>query len=78
LIRSIYKIFNLFLILSTVLSGWTAIILFSNTTYNTEIKEVINKIYFNQKNFLFNVKDLSVLLLKDANRRFYDEENYYK
>ena len=29
----------------------------------------------NQKNFIFNVKDLSVLLVKDANERFaeYDQ-----
>ena len=26
--------------------------------------------YFNQKNFIFNVKDLSLLLVKDANKRF--------
>ncbi len=26
--------------------------------------------YLNQKNFLFNVKDLSLLLVKDANERF--------
>tara|TARA_Y100001968_G_scaffold101592_1_gene91544 strand:- start:50 stop:184 length:135 start_codon:yes stop_codon:yes gene_type:complete len=26
--------------------------------------------YLNQKNFIYNVKDLSVLLVKDANERF--------
>ncbi len=26
--------------------------------------------YLNQKNFIYNVKDLSVLLVKDANKRF--------
>ena len=26
--------------------------------------------YLNQKNFIFNVKDLSLLLVKDANERF--------
>ena len=26
--------------------------------------------YLNQKNFIFNVKDLSVILVKDANERF--------
>ena len=25
--------------------------------------------YLNQKNFIFNVKDLSILLVKDANER---------
>ena len=54
---------------SAVISGWTSIILFSNTNFNLEIKEVIHKMYLNQKNFVFNVKDLSLLLVKDANER---------
>ena len=58
------------LIFSSVISGWTSIILVSNTTYNLEIKEVVNQMYLNQKNFIFNVKDLSLLLMKDANVRF--------
>ena len=58
------------LIFSSVISGWTSIILVSNTTYNLEIKEVVNQMYLNQKNFIFNVKDLSLLLVKDANVRF--------
>ena len=32
----------------------------------------MHKMYLNQKNFIFNVKELSVLLLKDANYRFSD------
>ena len=52
------------------MTGWTSILLFSNTSFNLEIREVINKMYLNQKNFVFNVKDLSLLLVKDANQRF--------
>ncbi len=55
---------------SVVLSGWTLVLLFSNTTFSLEIKEVIYKMYLNQKNFISNVKDLSTLLVKDANERF--------
>ena len=55
---------------------WTSIILASNTTLNLEIKELIVKMYFNQKNFISNVKDLSVLLVKDANERFSGDENF--
>ena len=29
--------------------------------------------YLNQKNFISNVKDLSILLVKDANERFSDD-----
>ncbi len=57
---------------SAVISGWTLILLCSNTTFNFEIKEIIYKMYLNQKNFIFNVKDLSILLVKDANERFSD------
>ena len=64
------KLSKFALIFSSVITSWTAIVLLTNTTFNLEIKELINKIYLNQKNFIYNVKDLSVLLLKDANQRF--------
>ena len=32
--------------------------------------EIITKMFLNQKNFIYNVKDLSVFLVKDANQRF--------
>ena len=57
------------------MTGWTSIILLSNTTFNLEIKEVIHKMYKNQKDFIFNVKDLSLLLVKDANDRFSNNNN---
>ncbi len=56
-----------------MITGWTSIILLSNTTFDLEIKELITKMYLNQKNFVVNVKDLSLLLVKDANQRFSDE-----
>ena len=61
---------NLILIFSTLISGWTSIVLLSNTTLNLEIMELTTKMYLNQKNFFYNVKELSVLLVKDANIRF--------
>ena len=67
------KLLNLVIIFSAVVTGWTSIILLSNTTFNLEIKELISKMYLNQKNFVVNVKDLSLLLVKDANQRFSDE-----
>ena len=54
------------------MSGWTSILLLSNSTFNLEINEVIKKMYVNQRNFIFNVKELSLLLVKDANKRFYN------
>ena len=55
---------------SAVLTGWTSVALLSNTNYKPEIREVIVQMYLNQKDFLLNVKDLSILLVKDANKRF--------
>ena len=66
------KIFKFILIFSAVISGWTSIILLSNTTFNLEINEVIKRMYSNQMNFILNVKELSLLLVKDANERFSD------
>ena len=57
------------------MTGWTSIILLANTTYNLEIKHLISKMYLNQKNFVYNVKDLSLLLVKDANVRFYENKS---
>ena len=73
MLNTFYKLFKLAFIFSTVITGWTSIILLSNTTFNLEIKELITKMYLNQKNFVVNVKDLSLLLVKDANQRFSDE-----
>ena len=58
---------------SAVITGWTSIILLSNSTFNSEIKQVIQKMYLNQMDFILNVKELSVLLVKDANERFSDK-----
>ena len=58
------------IIFSAVITGWTSVVLLSDSTFNLEIKDLINKMYLNQKNFIFNVKDLSIFLVKDANDRF--------
>ena len=59
-----------------MITSWTSILLVSNTSFNLEIKELINKMYLNQRNFVFNVKELSLLLVKDANLRFSEENQY--
>ncbi len=68
--NTLHKFIKLTILFSTVITAWTTIILLSNTKFNLEIKAVITKMYKNQKNFIFNVKDLSLLLVKDANERF--------
>tara|TARA_B100000965_G_C19425587_1_gene684102 strand:+ start:569 stop:781 length:213 start_codon:yes stop_codon:yes gene_type:complete len=57
-----------------VITSWTAIILLTNTTFNLEINELISKMYINQKSFIYNVKDLSILLVKDAKERFIEND----
>ena len=69
MLNTFKKLLKLFFIFSAVITGWTSIVLLSNTTFKLEIKELITKMYLNQKNFIFNVKDLSLLLVKDANER---------
>ena len=68
--KTLHKLLKLIILFSTVITGWTSILLISNTTYKLEIKDVIEKMYLNQKNFIFNVKDLSLLLVKDSHERF--------
>ena len=70
LLNTFHKVFKLSLIFSAVITSWTSIILLSSTTFDLEINELITQMYLNQKNFIFNVKDLSVILVKDANERF--------
>ncbi len=70
MLNNLHKILKLLLIFSAVISSWTSIVLLSNTRFNFEIKELIAKMYLNQKNFIYNVKELSILLVKDANERF--------
>ena len=70
MVNAFNKISKLIIIFSSVISGWTSIALLSNSSFELEIKEVIHKMYLNQRDFIFNVKDLSLLLVKDANKRF--------
>jgi len=60
-----------------VITAWTSIILLFNTSFKLEINELLTKMYLNQKNFIVNVKDLSVILVRDANERF-SEKNQVK
>tara|TARA_B100001250_G_C19642566_1_gene718931 strand:+ start:483 stop:734 length:252 start_codon:yes stop_codon:yes gene_type:complete len=73
LLNTFNRLFKLAFIFAAVISGWTSIVLLSNSSFNFEIKELITKMYLNQKYFIFNVKDLSLLLVKDANARFSDK-----
>ena len=74
MLSTFHKTFKLLLLFSVVISGWTSVLLISNTSFNLEIKEVINKMYLNQKNFVGNLKELSLLLVKDANERFSEKD----
>ena len=69
MLSTFHKIFNLTLAFSAVISSWTMIILLSNTSFNAEIIQLLNNMYLNQKDFVYNVRGLSLLLVKDANER---------
>ena len=70
MLGAFHRLSKLIIIFSAIVSGWTSILLLSNTTFDLEIKEVINRMYLNQRDFILNVKELSFLLVKDANERF--------
>ena len=73
--NTLHKLFKFTFIFSAVITLWTSFILLSNSTFNLEIKHLITKMYLNQKNFIINVKELSLLLVKDANERFSDKDS---
>ena len=75
MLNTLHKLLKFAFIFTTVITAWTSIILLTNTTFNLEIKELITKMYRNQKQFIFNVKDLSLLLVKDANERFSEKDH---
>ena len=70
MLNSFYRIFKFVFIFSTVITTWTSIILVFNTTFKLEINELLTKMYLNQKDFIVNIKDLSIILVRDANERF--------
>ena len=70
MLNTFHKLLKLSIIFTTVITFWTSLVFLSNSTFNLEIQELLTKMYLNQKNFIFNVKDLSLLLVKDANERF--------
>ena len=70
MLNTFNKIFKFTLIFSAVISAWTSIILLSSTTSNVEINEVLKRMYLNQRNFILNVKELSLLLVTETNDRF--------
>ena len=72
MLNILHKISKFILIFSAVISGWTSILLLNNTTSNLEIKKALNKMYLNQKDFIVNVNDLSLLLLQDTKQYFSD------
>ena len=76
MLNAFHKLFKLAFIFTAVITGWTSIVLLSSTTVNLEINELITKMYLNQKNFIFNIKDLSLLLIKDANERFPEKNSH--
>mgnify|MGYP001157072013 CR=1 FL=1 len=76
MLNALHKLFKLAFIFTAVITGWTSFVLLSSTTFNLEIKELITKMYLNQKNFIFNIKDLSLLLIKDANERFPEKNSH--
>ena len=59
----------LIIIITSFLATWTSLALLNNSKFETEINSVLREMYLDQKSFLSNLKDLSILLLKESNER---------
>ncbi len=65
-LRLFRRIITLIIVLSSLLAGWTTFALLNKSTFDKEINSVLREIYSNQVSFLGNIKDLSVLLVKET------------
>tara|TARA_Y100001968_G_C19296034_1_gene686684 strand:+ start:659 stop:832 length:174 start_codon:yes stop_codon:yes gene_type:complete len=51
------------------MTSWTTVALLTKTPLRSDIEHLLNQMYLNQNAFLQNVRDLSILLVNDANAR---------
>ena len=75
IIRAIYAAFISIVLISIILSAWTGYAFISQPTKSSEIINVIQDIYESQKTVIFDVVDLSKLLIKHTSEGKVNENN---
>tara|TARA_B100001250_G_scaffold70492_1_gene56851 strand:+ start:91 stop:546 length:456 start_codon:yes stop_codon:yes gene_type:complete len=75
IIKAMYSAFISIVLISIVLAGWTSYTFISQSSKSSEIINVIQDIYSSQKSVVFDVIDLSKILLKDTSEITAKENN---
>ena len=75
IVRAFYSVFISIVLISIILAGWTSYAFFSQPTKTNEIINVIQDIYESQKTVIFDVVDLSKLLIKHTSEGKVNENN---
>ena len=77
IIRAMYSAFISIVLITIILAGWTCFAFISQPTKTGEIINVIQDMYESQKSVLYDVVDLSKLLINDKSQKIASEENNF-
>ena len=75
IIRAIYSAFISIVLISIVLAGWTSYAFLFQSSKSSEIMNVIKDMYASQKSVVFDVIDLSRILIKDRGESIPNKNN---
>ena len=75
IIKAMYSAFLSIVLISIILAGLTTYTFISQPSKSSQIIKVIQDMYSNQKSVLFDVIDLSKILIKDSNQSNLSEMN---
>ena len=78
IIRTIYFVVISIVLISIVLASWTSYAFISKSSKSKEITHLIQDIYVNQKSIIFDIIDLSKILIKDSTEPKASENNNIK
>ena len=75
IIKAIYSAFISIVLISIILVVWTGFAYISQSTKSSEITKVIQDMYSSQKSVVFDVIDLSKILIKDNSQTIANENS---
>ena len=75
IIKAMYSAFISIALISIVLAGWTSYTFIFQSSKSSEIIKVIQDMYASQKSVVFDVIDLSKILIKDSSDSFTSDNN---
>tara|TARA_B100000700_G_scaffold325182_1_gene433253 strand:+ start:799 stop:1254 length:456 start_codon:yes stop_codon:yes gene_type:complete len=78
IIKALYSAFISILLIIVFLAGWTTYAFIFKSSKSIEISKVLQNLYVSQKSVVFDVIDLSKILIKDTSKQITnDNENIF-